>query len=508
MPSSEVSNKALNDAATEVVQILAQAMKTKGRMGQLSMAMEMANIMSPVFTTYGQSATKISPVLLSAAMELKEHCDPVSGLSFVSVPIWTNIVMNDPHIKNHPLHVKARNYITPANQVSPSSPSSQLSALFQKRSRRVLSLEGDGIEVVDGAQVVTKDGALTKVIPTIGELELQPVVIRGKGKVREKITVPPADVDTHAGKDVAPTDVPLRQKPQPKSKDLEGCRDLELQDVTVRRKGKGKEVVQPEHVAEGLGHGRPQKRHRDAGPSRPPTKRNIASSRPPATDEAGPTRTPRVDESGPPTSDTVRTHTGKRHKSDNHSSMPMEEVEVGRTERVQAKTKVLTEDIGATTAGRELEPPCTTCLIKFVTDIERQCTLISINSGQLSVAKDLEWALCLELAPGSVLFRPTDHAPDDDEDDSASAPTDPLPTMSVPAIATISPVVETRVSVGSYGLILRILTTGLHGTTCTIIHYDFPMERTHFPTKCAIGATLSHTTRSIPVCAPCTLSRA
>ncbi|KAG1839428.1 hypothetical protein F4604DRAFT_1940832 [Suillus subluteus] len=200
MPSSEDSNKALNDAATEVVQILAQAMKTKGWTGQLSMEMEMANIMSPVFTTYGQSGTKISPVLLSAAMELKEHCDPISRLSFVSMLIWMNIVMNDPRIKNHPLHVKAHNYITPENQVSLLSPSSQLSALVgivdstaqplalpaaklkpkpkpvPKKKPAELSLEGDGIEVVDGAQAVTKDGVLTKVIPTIGELESQPVV--------------------------------------------------------------------------------------------------------------------------------------------------------------------------------------------------------------------------------------------------------------------------------------------------------------------------------------------
>ncbi|KAG1842838.1 hypothetical protein F4604DRAFT_1938553 [Suillus subluteus] len=343
MPSSEDSNKALNNAAAEVVQILAQAMKTKGRTGQLSMAMEMANIMSPVFTTYGQSATKISLVLLSVAMELKEHCDPVSRLSFVSVPIWTNIVMNDPRIQNHPLHVKARNYITLANQVSPLLLSSQLSVLVgivdstaqspalpaaklkpkpkqvPKKKPAELSLEGDRIEVVDGAQAVTKDGALTKVIPTIGELESQPVVIRGKGKVREKITVLPADVDAHAGKDVA-----------------EGRRDSESQDVTVRRKGKGKEIVPLEHVAEGLGCGRPQKRHRDASPSRPLTKRNVVSSRPPAADEAGPTHTPRVDESGPPT------------------------------------------------------------VVRFLLD--------------------------------------------DDEDDSAAVPTDPPPTMSVPAIATISPV--------------------------------------------------------------------
>ncbi|KAG1857408.1 hypothetical protein F4604DRAFT_1931513 [Suillus subluteus] len=324
MPSSEVSNKALNDAAAEVVQILVQAMKTKGQMGQLSMAMEMANIMS---------ATKISLVLLSAAMELKEHCDPVSRQSFVSMPIWTNILMDDPRIKNHPLHVKACDYITPANQVLPSSPSSQLSALVgivngkaqppalpaaklkpklkpvPKKKLVELSLEGGGIEFMDGAQVVTKDGAPAQVIPTIVDLESQLVVIRGKGKVREKITVPPADVDAQAEKDVAPTDVYLKQKP-------------ESQDVTVRRKGKGKEVVPPEHVAEGLGHGRPQKRHRDASPSRPPTKRNVASSCPPATDEAGPTRTPRVDESGSTTLDTVRTHSGKWHKNDNHSSMP------------------------------------------------------------------------------------------------------------------------------------------------------------------------------------------
>ncbi|KAG1834930.1 hypothetical protein DFJ58DRAFT_735711 [Suillus subalutaceus] len=61
--------------------------------------------------------------------------------------------------------------------------------------------------------------------------------------------------------------------------------------------------------------------------------------------------------------------------------------------------------------------------------------------------------------------------------------------------------VETRVSAGTYGLILRILTTGLHGTTRTIIHYDFPIERTTFPAERAIGTTLSRTTRSIPACA-------
>ncbi|KAG1853107.1 hypothetical protein F4604DRAFT_1933389 [Suillus subluteus] len=197
MPSSEVSNKALNDAAAEVVQILARAMKTKGRTGQLSMAMEMANIMSPVFTTYGQSATKISPVLLSAAMELKEHCNPVSRQSFVSVPIWTNILMDDLRIKNHPLYVKACDYITPANQVSLSSLSSQLSALVgivnskaqppalpaaklkpkpkpvPKKKPAELSLEGDGIEFVDGAQAVTRDGALAKVIPVTNDACLQ-----------------------------------------------------------------------------------------------------------------------------------------------------------------------------------------------------------------------------------------------------------------------------------------------------------------------------------------------
>ncbi|KAG1831444.1 hypothetical protein DFJ58DRAFT_736628 [Suillus subalutaceus] len=43
------------------------------------------------------------------------------------------------------------------------------------------------------------------------------------------------------------------------------------------------------------------------------------------------------------------------------------------------------------------------------------------------------------------------------------------------------PNVETCISVGSYGLILRILTIGLHGTTRTIIHYDLHHHAYHFP---------------------------
>ncbi|KAG1847073.1 hypothetical protein F4604DRAFT_1936124 [Suillus subluteus] len=117
MPSSDVSNQALGHAAAEVAQILARALQwKKGRASHLSMAMEMANIMSPVFAEYGQAATQISLVLLLAAMELMEHWDPIGRISFVTTPVWKNIVMDDPCIMKHPLHAKACNFVIPAAQ--------------------------------------------------------------------------------------------------------------------------------------------------------------------------------------------------------------------------------------------------------------------------------------------------------------------------------------------------------------------------------------------------------
>ncbi|KAG1834667.1 hypothetical protein DFJ58DRAFT_847560 [Suillus subalutaceus] len=92
MPSSDVSNQALGHAAAEVVQILARALQwKKGCAGHLFMVMEMANIM--YLPSMGQAATKISLVLLSAAMELMEYWDPIGCTSFVTMPVWKNIVM-------------------------------------------------------------------------------------------------------------------------------------------------------------------------------------------------------------------------------------------------------------------------------------------------------------------------------------------------------------------------------------------------------------------------------
>ncbi|KAG1720017.1 hypothetical protein EDB19DRAFT_1966659 [Suillus lakei] len=108
MPSAETSNKAVNHAAAQVIQVLAGAVKLRdGNLEHLWLAVQMGEIMSPVFATHAISATVVPPVLLSAAMEVLEHLDPTRQW-FVSVPVWENITANDPRIQQHPLKDKAR----------------------------------------------------------------------------------------------------------------------------------------------------------------------------------------------------------------------------------------------------------------------------------------------------------------------------------------------------------------------------------------------------------------
>ncbi|KAG0691602.1 hypothetical protein DFH29DRAFT_1010670 [Suillus ampliporus] len=96
MPSAETSNKALSNAAAQVIQILAGAVKLKeGHPEHLRLAVQMGEIMSPVFATHGISATVVSPILLSAAMEMLEHLDPTRQ-RFVTAPVWANIRADDP----------------------------------------------------------------------------------------------------------------------------------------------------------------------------------------------------------------------------------------------------------------------------------------------------------------------------------------------------------------------------------------------------------------------------
>ncbi|KAG1730917.1 hypothetical protein EDB19DRAFT_1912756 [Suillus lakei] len=91
MPSAETSNQAVNHAAAQVIQILAGVVKLQdGNPEHLWLAVQMGEIMSPVFATHAISATVV----------------PLQW--FVSVPVWENITADDPWIQQHPLKDKAR----------------------------------------------------------------------------------------------------------------------------------------------------------------------------------------------------------------------------------------------------------------------------------------------------------------------------------------------------------------------------------------------------------------
>ncbi|KAG1724390.1 uncharacterized protein EDB91DRAFT_1255254 [Suillus paluster] len=108
MPSAETSNKAFIDAAAQVIQILAGAVTLQDSNPEhLRLAMQVGDILSHVFETYGISATVVPPVLLSAAMDMLEHLDRTRQC-FVSAPMWKNITADDPQVQQHPLKDKAR----------------------------------------------------------------------------------------------------------------------------------------------------------------------------------------------------------------------------------------------------------------------------------------------------------------------------------------------------------------------------------------------------------------
>ncbi|KAG1908952.1 uncharacterized protein F5891DRAFT_1180526 [Suillus fuscotomentosus] len=104
MPSTTVSNKALEDATARVQQLVAQAMQLKnGPAGHFTMAMEIAKNL-PVFEQHGRSASMISPLLLSAAMELQSHLDPGDSPILYKYPHMGQHIMDDRRIEKHPLY--------------------------------------------------------------------------------------------------------------------------------------------------------------------------------------------------------------------------------------------------------------------------------------------------------------------------------------------------------------------------------------------------------------------
>ncbi|KAG1742096.1 hypothetical protein EDD22DRAFT_958963 [Suillus occidentalis] len=96
MPTPELSNTAMDEAAEQLLTIVKKGANLRyGNPGHLKLAMDVGDLLSPVFNAHGMTATFIPPVLLSAAMEMQEHLDAAQQ-SFTSAPVWARIRDDDP----------------------------------------------------------------------------------------------------------------------------------------------------------------------------------------------------------------------------------------------------------------------------------------------------------------------------------------------------------------------------------------------------------------------------
>ncbi|KAG1889096.1 uncharacterized protein F5891DRAFT_1198753 [Suillus fuscotomentosus] len=286
MPSTTVSNKAPEDAAARVQQLVAQAMQLKnGPAGHFMMAMEITKNLSPVFEPHGRSASMISPLLLSAAMELQSHLDPVTHQSCISIPIWGNIIMDDRHIEKHPLYRKALKFIAssspsplshppvqPAEAVIDnatedppvaSKPKPKPNHIHKKTLKVMDSSESDGIKIID--HVVATNTA--------------PPDIR-KGSSKHTVSQDQSD-ETTLVEILQGNTIVVRERPMPKQKQIQAAGGCELKPA-------GKEV--PPQVDSADGHSSTQlrrKRSRDSSQNEQVTKSTPSATRPPVSADTG-----------------------------------------------------------------------------------------------------------------------------------------------------------------------------------------------------------------------------
>ncbi|KAG1794025.1 hypothetical protein EV424DRAFT_1548133 [Suillus variegatus] len=263
----------------------------------------------------------IPPLLLSAAMELHNHLDPSTRQSFLSAPVWRNIVVNDPRIRNHPLHRKALKFIESSNQSASSPPpvhtaehmildapadppvgsipKPKANPMRKKALKVVESSDSDVIEIIDHV-VATND--------------IGPDNHRGKGKQ----TALPEDVDGDTLVEVVKADtVIVRQRPMLKRKQTQPTGGHDMKSIVIDRKGKGKEVPPPVNNVDGDGSA-PLRRKRSRASSQ---NEQVAGSTPSATCLLVPTHT--GDQHKPwfeqplalPATVDHKLHIGKQHKS-------------------------------------------------------------------------------------------------------------------------------------------------------------------------------------------------
>ncbi|KAG1786192.1 uncharacterized protein HD556DRAFT_1449928 [Suillus plorans] len=312
MPSTEVSNKALDDAAARVQELVAQAVEWKdGHSGHLRMAMDLAKILSPVFEQHGRSASMIPPLLLSAAMELHHHVDPTTCQSFLSPPkALTFIGTSNPSVSSHPPMQTATHMIANAPAEPLVAPKSKPKAKAKRKKTLTVvdSSDSDGIEIIEHV-VATND--------------IGPDNRRGKGTQ----TALPEDVDGDTPVEIVQANtVTGRQRPMPRRKQTQPTGSHDTKSVVMDRKGKGKEVPPPVDIMDGDGIAPlKSKRSRESSWNEQLTGRTPSATRPPVSAYTGDQRKPWFEQPHPlPATVDRKLNIGKQHKSSHRRTPSME----------------------------------------------------------------------------------------------------------------------------------------------------------------------------------------
>ncbi|KAG1723454.1 hypothetical protein EDB19DRAFT_1834606 [Suillus lakei] len=100
----------LQSGCTMVEQLLGQAVQLNpADPNNITIAVEIAQALSHIFSVYTLQARSVLPMVLSAAAELHEHLDS-SFCKVISTPIWSNIHPDDPRSQDSPLYPLSIHY--------------------------------------------------------------------------------------------------------------------------------------------------------------------------------------------------------------------------------------------------------------------------------------------------------------------------------------------------------------------------------------------------------------
>ncbi|KAG1792583.1 uncharacterized protein HD556DRAFT_1444270 [Suillus plorans] len=137
MSASELTNAALDAAMEDIQHLMVRSMKLQvGHPNAMVFTHEITKS-----TEHGEVSTLFSPMLLSCAAKIRDHSNPVTR-KIVTLPDWSAVNMDDPHIAGHVRFHKTIGYprldhIT----LAPTIPAPQLPVIADKPSTIVESLE-------------------------------------------------------------------------------------------------------------------------------------------------------------------------------------------------------------------------------------------------------------------------------------------------------------------------------------------------------------------------------